>query len=98
MPADEVGRARATTWVFAALNSIEPFAQQLAALDLFYPGKEWAKGYRPEVERMAKQRLAELAAWLGNREYLEGRLAAGVRMMTRVLGLFRTPHLLAGRL
>ena len=37
MPADEVGRARATTWVFAALNSIEPFAQQLAALDLFYP-------------------------------------------------------------
>ncbi len=72
MPADEIGRARATTWVFAALNSIEPFAQQLAALDLFYPGKEWAKGYRPEVERMAKQRLAELAAWLGDREYLEG--------------------------
>jgi len=43
MPADEIGRARATTWVFAALNSIEPFAQQLAALDLFYPGQEWAK-------------------------------------------------------
>jgi len=97
MPADDVGRARATTWVFAALNSIEPFAQQLGALDLFYPGKEWAKGYRPEVERMAKQRLAELAAWLGNREYLEGRFTAGDLMMTTVLRIFRHTNLLDGR-
>jgi len=54
---------------------IEPFAQQLAALDLFLPPvRNGQKAYRPEVERMAKQRLAELAAWLGDREYLEGAL------------------------
>ena len=35
MPADEVGRARATTWVFAALNSIEPCVMNLAAIDLY---------------------------------------------------------------
>ena len=46
---------------------------------------------------MAKQRLAELAAWLGDREYLEGRFTAGDLMMTTVLRIFRHTNLLDGR-
>src|SRR5687767_3016744 len=36
LPADPAGRARAIAWMFAALNSIEPFVMNLAAIDLFY--------------------------------------------------------------
>jgi glutathione S-transferase len=46
---------------------------------------------------MAKQRLAELAAWLGDREYLEGRFTAGDLMMTTVLRIFRHTNLLDGQ-
>jgi glutathione S-transferase len=43
MPADEVGRARATTWVFAALNSIEPFAQHWRRSISFTPVRNGQK-------------------------------------------------------
>jgi len=36
LPRDPVGRARAIAWMFAALNSVEPQIQHLAALDLFH--------------------------------------------------------------
>src|SRR2546422_9139999 len=43
LPADEAGRARAITWLFASLNTIEGAIQQLADIDLFWPDQEWAK-------------------------------------------------------
>ena len=43
-------RARAVTWLFAALNTIEMRGQQLAEIDLFYADEDWAKARRPEVE------------------------------------------------
>ncbi|UQA56847.1 glutathione S-transferase family protein [Polyangium aurulentum] len=89
LPADEAGRARAVAWVFAALNSIEVFIQQLAEIDLFYPDQEWAKLNRPRVEGAVKKRLQELAAWIGDREYLEDRFTAGDLMMTTVLRVLR---------
>ena len=95
MPSDDVGRARATTWVFAAINSIEPRVAQLAELDLFAVGQEWAKARRPEVETFVKRRLGELAARLGERDYLEGHFTVGDLMMTTVLRILRHTDLVA---
>lgn len=95
LPADPTARARATAWVFAALNSIENFVQQLAGIDLFYAGEEWARLRRPAVEKMVLNRLGELAAWLGDREYLEGRFTAGDLMMSSVLRILRHTDLLS---
>jgi glutathione S-transferase len=95
LPADPAARARATAWVFAALNSIEIFVQQLVVIDLFYAGEEWARLRRPGMERMVLNRLGELAAWLGDREYLEGRFTAGDLMMSSVLRLLRHTDLLS---
>jgi glutathione S-transferase len=95
MPSDDVGRARATTWVFAAINSIEPRVVQLAELDLFAAGQEWANLRRPEVEKFVRRRLGELAAWLGERDYLEGRFTVGDLMMTSVLRILRHTDLVA---
>ena len=94
LPADEPGRARAITWVFAALNTIEVRVQALAEIDLFYPDQEWAKARRPELEKAVEQRLKELAARLGERDYLEGRFTAGDLMMTSVLRALRHTDLL----
>lgn len=95
MPSDDVGRARATTWVFAAINSIEPRVAQLAEIDLFGAGQEWAKVRRPEVEKFVKRRLGELAACLGDRDYLDGRFTVGDLMMTTVLRILRHTDLVA---
>jgi glutathione S-transferase len=89
LPADPAKRARAVTWVFAALNSIETFVQPLVAIDLFYADQEWAKLRRPGALEAAERRLAALAAWLGKREYLEDSFTAGDLMMTSVLRFLR---------
>jgi len=89
LPTDPKGRARAITWIMAALNSMEVFIQPLAALDLFYPEQQWAQLRRPGAEAEVKRRLSELAAALGDREYLEERFTAGDLMMTTVLRILR---------
>src|ERR1700710_274369 len=47
LPSDEAARARATQWLIAALNSIEPHIMNLAAIQFFYADQEWAKLRRP---------------------------------------------------
>jgi glutathione S-transferase len=94
LPADPAERARAVTWVFAALNSVEIFVQQLGAIDLFFADQDWAKAQRPMVEGQVRGRLADLAAWLGEKDYLEGRFTAGDLMMTSVLRILRHTDIL----
>ena len=47
------------TWLFAAMNSVEPFVGELATIDLFNADKPWAKARRPEVESFLRKRLGE---------------------------------------
>ncbi len=84
-PVDAAGRARVTTWVIAALNSVEPHVQNLVHLDVFHAGEAWTKERRPQAAAMLNGRLAALCAWLGDKAYLEGRFTAGDLMMTTVL-------------
>lgn len=93
LPADRGARARAITWIFAALNTIETAAEQLAEIDLFYPDQEWAKLRRPDAEKGVRRRLRELATRLGDREYLDGAFTAGDLMMTTVLRTLRHTEL-----
>ena len=51
LPAEPARRARAITWMFAALNSVEPDVQNLATIDLFHANEEWARARRPAVEK-----------------------------------------------
>jgi glutathione S-transferase len=94
LPADGAARARAITWLFAALNTVEVAVQSLAELDLFYADQAWAKQRRPDAEKNVKQRLGALAARLGEREYLDGRFTAGDLMMTTVLRILRHTELI----
>jgi glutathione S-transferase len=89
LPTDGAARARAITWLFAALNTIEVAIQPLAEIDLFHAGEDWVKARRPDAEQAVKRRLAELAARLGDRGYLEDSFTAGDLMMTTVLRILR---------
>ena len=95
MPKDATGRARVQAWLIAALNSIEPPVQQLTAMDLFHRGAEWTRERRPQVEDWVKSRLAALATWLGERQYLEGRFSAADLLMVCVLRNLRHTDLIA---
>ena len=86
LPKDADARARATQWLIAALNSIEPHIMTVAGIDLFHADKEWAKLRRPSAVDFARHRLGSLAAALGDKPYLDGeRFTAGDLMMATVL-------------
>ncbi len=93
MPRDPAGRARATSWVVAALNSIEPSITELSNIDIFNADADWARARRPEAERKVRERLRRLSNWLGERDHLEDRFTAGDLMMTTVLRNLRNTKL-----
>jgi glutathione S-transferase len=90
LPKEAGARARATQWLIAALNSIEPHVMNVAVLDLFYANEEWAKLRRPGAVEFAQKRLAALSKSLGDKLYLDGdRFTAGDLMMTTVLRILK---------
>jgi glutathione S-transferase len=95
LPADPAARARARTWVFAALDTMEVAIQRLAEIDAFHADEAWAQARRPQEEIAVRTRLRELATWLGDRHYLEGRFTAGDLMMASVLRILRHTELIA---
>ena len=90
LPKDPAARARATQWLIAALNSIEPFVMDVARIDIFYADQEWAKLRRPGAVEFVQRRLAGLSKALGDKPYLDGdRFTAGDLMMTTVLRILK---------
>jgi glutathione S-transferase len=90
LPKDAKARARATQWLIAALNSIEPFVMNVVAIDAFYADQEWAKLRRPGAEAFVRRRLESLSKTLGDKPYLDGdRFTAGDLIMSTVLRILR---------
>lgn len=95
-PADRKGQARMTSWMFAALNSVEPHVQNLATIDLFNADQPWAVQRRPKALEVLEGRLTALGAWLEGRDYLEDRFTAADLLMTTVLQILRHTEVVAG--
>jgi glutathione S-transferase len=89
LPKEPNARARAVQWMFAALNSIEPFVMNVALIDLFYANEEWAKLRRPGAVAFVERRLGGLSKSLGDKPYLDGdRFTGGDLLMSTVLRIF----------
>ena len=96
LPKDSGARARATQWLIAALNSIEPCIMNVAAIDVFHAGEEWAKLRRPGAIAFVERRLAALTRSLGGKPFLDGeRFTAGDLMMTTVLRILSHTELVS---
>jgi glutathione S-transferase len=85
LPADANARARAITWMFAALSTIEPPILDLVTAKLLEGDKPWAQERMPLVQERIRARLKQLSARLGDAEWLDGAFSAGDLMMVSVL-------------
>ena len=82
---DANARARAITWMFAALNTVEPPILELAAAMLLERDKPWNAERLPLVKDRVRDRLDQLSARLGDADWLDGAFSAGDLMMVTVL-------------
>jgi glutathione S-transferase len=90
LPKDAGARARAIQWLVAALNSVEPFAMNVALIDLFYANEEWAKLRRPGAVAFVLGRLSALSKSLGDKPFLDGgQFTAGDLVMSTVLRILK---------
>ncbi len=85
LPDDANARARAITWMFAAVNTVEPPILELATAKLLESDKPWSKERMPLVIDRVRERLGQLSVRLGDREWLDGPFSAGDLMMVSVL-------------
>lgn len=96
MPRDAVARPQVISWMFAALNSIEPMVQHLGIMDAFSNSEEWQK-LRPRAVQQIERRLDALAQRLDGQDYLMSRFTAADILMATVLRILRETDLVERR-
>ena len=94
LPHDADAGARAITWMFAAVNTVEPPILEFANARLLEGDKPWSKERLPLVEDRVRDRLKQLSARLGSADWLDGAFSAGDLMMVSVLLRLRSSGIL----
>ena len=85
LPEDAHARARAITWMFAAINTVEPPILELVTAKFLEGDKPWSEQRVPLVKDRIRTRLGELSDRLGDADWLDGAFSAGDLMMVGVL-------------
>ncbi len=91
---DANARARAITWIFAALSTVEPPIVELGTARLLERDKPWYAERLPLVEERVRDWLGKLSARLGDADWLDGAFSAGDLMMVSVLLRLRSSGIL----
>jgi glutathione S-transferase len=94
LPDETNARARAITWMFAALNTVEPPILELATAKVLERDKPWYEARLPVVQDRVRGRLNQLSTRLGDADWLDGAFSAGDLMMVSVLLRLRPSGLL----
>ncbi len=85
LPEEDNARARAITWMFAAVGTVEPPIVDLEVAELLEARESWSEQRLPMVKDRIRVRLNQLSARLGEAEWLDGRFSAADIMMVHVL-------------
>ncbi|WP_426167199.1 glutathione S-transferase family protein [Pseudoduganella sp. R-34] len=85
LPEDANARARAITWMFAALNTVEPPILEIVIAKFQEGDKPWSKERLPLIMDRIRVRLGQLSARLGDAQWLDGDFSAGDLVMVSVL-------------
>jgi glutathione S-transferase len=85
LPDDTNARARAITWMFAALNTVEPPILELGTARLLEGDKPWYAARLPLVQDRVRDRLGQVSSRLGDADWLDGPFSVGDLMMVSVL-------------
>lgn len=94
LPKSADARARVITWMFAALNTVEPPILDLKTAKIAEGKKLWSQERLPLVLDRARVRLGQLSERLGDADWLDGALSAGDLLMVSVLLRLRMSGLL----
>jgi glutathione S-transferase len=95
LPEDANARARAVTWMFAALNTVEAPILDLVIAKFQEREQPWYEKRLPLVEERVRARLRELSAFLGEATWLDGKFSAGDLIMASVLLRLKPSGMLA---
>jgi glutathione S-transferase len=85
LPDEANARARAITWMFAAINTVEPPILDLSIAKIVEANESWCEQRLPLVRKRVRSRLSQLSNRLGDAEWLDGGFTAGDLMMVAVL-------------
>jgi glutathione S-transferase len=85
LPKDAAARARAITWMFAALNTVEPPIVAHAEASLFEKDKSWRDEHLAMIDKQVRTRLGDLSKRLGDANWLDGEFSAADILMVQVL-------------
>jgi glutathione S-transferase len=85
LPGDANARARAITWMFAAVSTLEPPIVDLDIAELLECEESWYAQRLPAVKDRIRARLRELSVSLGDADWLDGAFSAGDLLMVSVL-------------
>src|SRR5471032_659694 len=85
LPDDASARARAITWMFAALNTVEPPILDRGIATLVEHDKTWYQERLAILEDRVRVRLGQLSSRLGDADWLDDAFSAGDLLMVTVL-------------
>lgn len=85
LPKDANARARAIMWMFAALSTVEPPIVDRDVVEYFEGGKSWQSERFAMVDERIRGRLNQIAARMGDSEWLDGAFSAADIIMVHVL-------------
>jgi glutathione S-transferase len=85
LPDDPIARARSISWMFAALNTVEPPTWDFSMTLVFDRDKSWFEERLPVLKDRARVRLGELSVRLGDAHWLDDQFSAGDLLMVTVL-------------
>jgi glutathione S-transferase len=95
LPKDANARARAITWMFAALNTVEPPILEFANARLLEGDKPWTQERLPLVADRIRKPLHQLSDRLGDADWLDDcSFSAGDLLMVSVLLRLRSSGIL----
>lgn len=94
LPKDANARARAVTWMFAALSTVEPPIVDRSIAIILESDKSWQGERLATIEVRMHARLRQLSARLDGADWLDGAFSAGDLMMVHVLQRLKNSEIL----
>ena len=85
LPVDPNARARAITWIFAAVNTIEPPIVERDIVKFSEDGRSWQAERFAMVDERIRDRLNQLVAYMADSVWLDGEFSAADITMVHVL-------------
>jgi glutathione S-transferase len=95
LPDQPGARARAISWMFAALSTLEPPILELQTARLLEGDRPWTAERLPLIEDRIRGRLSDLSQRLGHADWLDDAFSAGDLLMVSVLRRLKASGLLA---